>query len=76
MARSSSRVGGRVWRRNEIWRLLVDRRTGDTVGEELLKRNSAVVKYPPPEHLVRELAQPTTAPRSTTRAGVASTVTS
>ena len=25
------------------------------VGEELVKRNCAVVKYPPPEHLVVEL---------------------
>ena len=56
------RVGGRIWRRNEIWRLIVDRRTGDTVGEELLKRNSAIVKYPPPEHLVRELTVPTRVP--------------
>jgi vancomycin resistance protein VanW len=79
------RVDGRVWRRNEIWRSLVDRRTGDVVGEELLKRNCAVVKYPPPEHLVVDLdeegrpvrrPQPTTVPLSTTRAGDLSTVTS
>jgi vancomycin resistance protein VanW len=75
------RVDGRVWRRNEIWRILVDRRTGDPVGEELVKRNCAVVKYPPPEHLVTDLADDeplhaTTVPRSTTRAGFASTVTS
>jgi vancomycin resistance protein VanW len=76
------RVGDRVWRRNEIWRSLVDRRTGDVVGEELVKRNCAVVKYPPPEHLVVDLdqdgrplrPQPTTEPRSTTRAGDLSTV--
>jgi vancomycin resistance protein VanW len=47
----------RTWRRNEIWRSLVDRRTGDVVGEELVKRNCAVVKYPPPEHLVVDLDQ-------------------
>ena len=40
---------------------LIDRRTGDTVGEELLKRNCAVVKYPPPEHLVVDLATATPA---------------
>ncbi len=73
------RVGERVWRRNEIWRRLVDRRTGVVVGEELVKRNCAVVKYPPPEHLVTDLADDeplhaTTVPRSTTRAGFASTV--
>jgi len=66
------RVEDRVWRRNEIWRTLIDRRTGDVVAEELVKRNCAVVKYPPPEHLVRDL-QATTTPRSTTRAGLAST---
>jgi vancomycin resistance protein VanW len=66
------RVEDRVWRRNEIWRTLIDRRTGDVVGEELVKRNCAVVKYPPPEQLVRDL-QATTTPRSTTRAGLAST---
>jgi vancomycin resistance protein VanW len=81
------RHGGaeRVWRRNEIWRRLVDRRTGELVGEELLKRNCAVVKYLPPEHLVVDLdqdgralvrPQATTAPLSTTRAGDLSTVTS
>jgi vancomycin resistance protein VanW len=71
------RVGDRVWRRNEIWRTVIDRRTGRPVREELLKRNCAVVKYPPPRHLVVELdqdGQPTTTPRSTTRAGFASTV--
>jgi vancomycin resistance protein VanW len=71
------RRGDRVWRRNEIWRTVIDRRTGAAVDEELLKRNCAVVKYPPPEHLVVELEQDrqaTTRPRSTTRAGLASTV--
>jgi vancomycin resistance protein VanW len=71
------RAGSRVWRRNEIWRTLIDRRTGTAVGEELLKRNCAVVKYPPPEHLVVDVdqdGQPTTAPRSTMRAGELSTV--
>jgi vancomycin resistance protein VanW len=70
------RVGARIWRRNEIWRTLVDRRTGEAVGEELLKRNCAIVKYPPSEHLVRDLTQATTTPRRTTRAGDLSTVTS
>ncbi len=65
------RVDGRVWRRNEIWRTLVDPRTGDAVAEELVTRNCAVVKYPPPEHLVRDV-QATTTPRSNIRAGLAS----
>ena len=37
----------RVFRRNEIWRTLISRRTGLTVGEELVKRNCALVKYTP-----------------------------
>lgn len=71
------RRADRVWRRNEIWRSVVDRRTGVPVGEEQVRRNCAIVKYPPPAHLVRDLdqePQPTTTPRSTTRAGVFSTV--
>jgi vancomycin resistance protein VanW len=38
---------GRVFRRNEIWRAVIDRRSGDTVGVELMKRNCALVKYLP-----------------------------
>jgi vancomycin resistance protein VanW len=60
------RLGGagdeRVWRRNEIWRTVIDKSTGDVVGEELVKRNCAVVKYPPPERLVRDLMAPTPVP--------------
>lgn len=33
------------YRENEIWRRVVDRRTGNTVREELLVRNHAEVKY-------------------------------
>ncbi|WP_022911070.1 VanW family protein [Aestuariimicrobium kwangyangense] len=39
--------GDEYFRRNEIWRELIDRRTGDRVGEELVKRNCALVKYLP-----------------------------
>ena len=73
------RIGDRVWRRNEIWRTRLSRRTGEVVGEELVKQNCAVVKYSPPEDRVVDLtedAQTTTRPRSTTREGLASTVTS
>jgi vancomycin resistance protein VanW len=35
-----------VYRSNEIWRSVVDKVTGDTVGEELLKRNRALLTYP------------------------------
>ena len=41
------RYGGKVYRRNEIWRTVVDRRTGARVRDELVKRNCALVKYVP-----------------------------
>ncbi len=37
----------RVFRRNQIWRRTIDRRTGEQVGEELLKSNCALVVYEP-----------------------------
>jgi vancomycin resistance protein VanW len=37
----------RVFRRNEVWRTVISRRTGVQVGEELVKRNCALVKYLP-----------------------------
>ena len=36
---------GRNFRENEIWREIVDRRTGNTVGEEMLVTNFSEVKY-------------------------------
>lgn len=41
------RCGGEIYRRNEIWRTVIDRRTGAHVGEELLRENCALVKYLP-----------------------------
>ena len=38
---------GRVFRRNEIWRRVVDRRTGTTVRDEHLQSNCALVTYVP-----------------------------
>ena len=37
----------RVYRRNQIWRQVLDRRTGAQVGEELVKSNCALVVYEP-----------------------------
>lgn len=37
----------RVYRRNQIWRRVLDRRTGEQVGEELVKSNCALVVYAP-----------------------------
>ncbi|MBV9242871.1 MAG: VanW family protein [Acidobacteria bacterium] len=39
------RENDRFYRENEIWREVIDRRTGKRVGEELLVRNHAEVKY-------------------------------
>jgi vancomycin resistance protein VanW len=36
---------GRNYRENEIWRSVIDRRTGNTVREELIVHNFAEVKY-------------------------------
>lgn len=38
---------GRIFRRNEIWRRVIDKRTGQQTGEELLKKNCALVIYEP-----------------------------
>lgn len=37
--------GGKNFRENEIWREIVDRRTGNKVGEELIVKNFSEVKY-------------------------------
>ncbi|KRE94858.1 vancomycin resistance protein [Nocardioides sp. Soil774] len=41
------RRDGQVFRRNQIWRRVIDRRTGDQVGEEQVKSNCALVVYEP-----------------------------
>ncbi|MGC4939218.1 VanW family protein [Kribbella sp. DT2] len=41
------RAGGEYFRRNEIWRTVIDRRTGDRVEDELIRENVALVKYVP-----------------------------
>lgn len=38
---------GRHYRRNEIWRTRIDERTGVPIGDELVKRNCALVMYLP-----------------------------
>lgn len=38
---------GQVFRRNQIWRRVIDRRTGAQVGDELVKSNCALVVYEP-----------------------------
>ena len=46
------RYEGRVFRRNQIWRSVRDRRTGSWLRDELLKRNCALVTYSPDESVV------------------------
>ncbi|MFI5729339.1 VanW family protein [Kribbella sp. NPDC051587] len=41
------RAGTDYFRRNEIWRSVIDRRTGRTTAEELVRENVALVKYVP-----------------------------
>ncbi|MEP6789472.1 MAG: VanW family protein, partial [Acidobacteriota bacterium] len=38
-------ANGKNFRENEIWREIIDRRTGDRVAEEMLVKNHAEVKY-------------------------------
>jgi vancomycin resistance protein VanW len=63
------RIGDEVFRRNEIWRSVVDRRTGNRVGEELVKKNCALVKYAPTHVEIAELttARTVTDPRKSER---------
>lgn len=51
---------GEHFRRNEIWRERIDRRTGNRIGEELVKRNCALVKYMPQGVEVIDLDVPAT----------------
>ncbi|WP_307807656.1 VanW family protein [Nocardioides xinjiangensis] len=41
------RRDGRVFRRNQVWRRVLDRRSGEQVGEELVRTNCALVVYEP-----------------------------
>lgn len=51
------RRGDDVFRRNEIWRTVTDRRTGNRVGEQLLRTNCALVKYVPTGVAVHDVRQ-------------------
>lgn len=41
------RLRGDLVRANQIWRTMIDRRTGNRLGEQLLRDNCALVKYVP-----------------------------
>jgi len=49
------RYEGRIYRKNEIWRAAISKRTGKVVGEEHLKSNCALVKYAPPEERIVDI---------------------
>ncbi len=49
------RVDDRVYRTNEIWRTVVDKRTGRAVADELVKRNCALVRYEPDPARIEDL---------------------
>jgi vancomycin resistance protein VanW len=42
-----TQLDGQWWRSNEIWRRVIDRRTGNKAGDELVKRNRARMMYDP-----------------------------
>ncbi|MGI8577213.1 MAG: VanW family protein [Nocardioidaceae bacterium] len=55
------RLGGEYFRANQIWRSVIDRRTGNRLGEELIRDNCALVKYVPHHVPIEELAVDTEA---------------
>ncbi|MCC6329578.1 MAG: VanW family protein [Acidobacteria bacterium] len=48
---------GKIFRENEIWREIIDRRTGSRVGEEMLVRNFSEVKYELNEQQAADIAE-------------------
>ena len=51
-------VDGRVYRENELWRRVVERRTGATLERSLLARNHALVAYEVDEALIEGSGHP------------------
>ena len=49
------RYQGRIYRKNEIWRSAISKRTGTVVHEELLKQNCALVKYAPDDDRIVDI---------------------
>jgi len=52
------RHGGDVFRANQIWRRVIDRRTGNRLGEQLVRSNCALVKYVPVGVEIQDLTPP------------------
>ena len=49
------RLGDEYFRANQIWRTVIDRRTGNRLGEELVRSNCALAKYLPEGVPIHEL---------------------
>ncbi|WP_344234859.1 VanW family protein [Kribbella hippodromi] len=54
------RAGADYFRRNEIWRTVIDRRTGSALRDELIRENVALVKYVPVDVPVLDVILPKT----------------
>ena len=50
------RLGSDLFRANQIWRTVTDSRTGERLGEELVRSNCALVKYLPKGAPIQDLA--------------------
>lgn len=49
------RVGSEFYRSNQIWRRTIDRRTGATTSDDVIKHNCALVKYEPVNKTIHEI---------------------
>lgn len=48
------KTGEVFYRRNEIWRRIIDKRTGNTISEDCLAKNNARVSYVPGQYIISD----------------------
>ena len=48
------KTGDTFFRKNEIWRKIIDKRTGNTISEECLAKNNARLSYVPGQYIVAD----------------------
>jgi len=48
------KTGDTFYRKNEIWRRIIDKRTGNTISETCLTKNNARVSYVPEQYIISE----------------------
>ncbi len=48
------KMGDTFFRKNEIWRKIIDKRTGNTISETCLTKNNARVSYVPEQYIISE----------------------